>query len=85
MSHISSVGVFSLVVVVVRKLKPKPRSLLGRASIPLLAIEWFQFLCIVRVIGFHGGSHVESGMESNYLVSQEGSSRETDVTWKLLG
>ena len=83
--HISSVSVLSLVVVVVCKLKPKPRSLFGRTSIPLLAIERFQSLCIVRVIGFHHGGHLGKGMESDYLVSYEGRSRDMDVTWKLVG
>ena len=75
MSHISSVSVLSIVVVVVDKLKPKPRSLFSRTAIPLLAIERFQSLCIVRVIRLHRGSHLESGKEKSYFVFLEGRSR----------
>ena len=75
MSHVSSVSLLSLVVIVVDELTPKPRSLLGWTAIPLLAIERFQSLCIVRVIRLYRGSHLESGKEKSYFVFLEGRSR----------
>ena len=68
MSHVSSVSVLSLVMIVVNELTSKPRSLFSRTAIPLLAIERFQSLCVVRVIRLYRGRHLESGKEKSCFV-----------------